>query len=348
MKYFLSILFGCLLALTTIEVGLRAYWYPGRPPRRYDTASPAESVRWVSHPLIPYSGRSNAKFELKNQDGGQETIETNSYGFRSHEFPGKNESGEFRILCLGGSTTYGFKTPSNSDTWPETLEYQLDSENFGIPLRIFNLGTDMATTAVSVSNLLSVGVHLEPDLIIVYHGYNDFAAIGAVNHRPDHSHFYQDLPSIVWRGFQAALPLTFKSSYALTMATGTLDHRWQVNDLSQAVSKARLPDANRFRGMENTLDNLRTVADLAAGIGAKALFSTFQFTYADDPAHVMFNTRLRNFFRTNNLHYVDQAALIPDYDPTINVDPCHFTPEGRRMMAKNFFDYIVEQRLIND
>jgi hypothetical protein len=75
-------LVGVLGAWLIAEVSLRIYWGWG-PDRHYDTASPAESGRWSAHPFLPFAGKPNALFELKNDDGSEERIETNSYGFRA-------------------------------------------------------------------------------------------------------------------------------------------------------------------------------------------------------------------------------------------------------------------------
>ena len=43
----------------------------------------------------------------------------------------------------------------------------------------------MATSAVSVVNLALVGIHLEPDLVLVCRGCNDLSVMGAANFRTD-------------------------------------------------------------------------------------------------------------------------------------------------------------------
>ena len=86
---------------------------------------------------------------------------------------------------------------------------------------------------------------------------------------------------------------------------------------------------------------------IAQGYGAQALFSTFQFTHEDTgPEYQHFNEELRNYFRANNLLWIDQGALIPDNDPAINIDDCHFTPKGNEMFADNFFRFIVDHQLV--
>jgi hypothetical protein len=336
---------GVICAWLITEIGLRIYW-AGGPDRHYDTASPAESGRWSGHPFLPYAGQPNAVFELKNDDGSEELIETNSYGFRAPEFPTGKGPQDYFVLCFGGSTTYGYKAPSNALTWPGVLQRKLAAAYPERNVQVFNLGIDMATTAVSLVNLALVGVHVHPDLVIVYHGYNDLAALGSAVHRTDHSHFYSDLdPESVFRGYQSALPRWLRYSYVLFAVTGALDHMYGVNDLARTVSKPYVPDQDRLRGLDTTLMNFRTMHSIATGAGAEILFSTFQFRDGLS-IHRQLNDSFREFFRKEGYRWVDQEVLIADGDPSINVDECHFTQKGRDMMATNFFDAIVAAGLV--
>ena len=347
MRRVLLVVAGLVLGCVLTEIGLRVA-LDAETMRHYDTASPVENSRWVGHPFTPYAGRPNGRYELSNDTGQLEVIELNSYGFRTHEFDFDKQPGDLVVLAFGGSTTYGYKASSNQDTWPARLERMLAERYPGRRVRVYNMGVDMATTAVSVVNLALIGVHLRPDLVIVHHGYNDLAAVGAANFRTDHAHFYGDLnESGLRRGVQTYLPPRLRESALLRLITGAIDHRSGTNDLAAEVAKPREPDENRFKGLETTLGNFATIDSMARGRGARTLFATFQFR---DPApeYATLNDTLRKFFSANGIEFVDQAELIPDGDPEIHVDICHFTPRGREMVARNFFDAIVERGLVAD
>jgi len=339
---------GVLLAFALIEVALRISISPDELKVTFNTASPADSARWVQHPFLPFAGRPNADYTFHNQrDSSTEHIQTNSYGFRSHEFPTVKGPKDYFIVCLGESTTYG-EAASNDLTWPEVLERKLQQHYPDRHIEVFNMGTDMATSVVSVVNLALIGTHLRPDLVIAYHGYNDAASIGTQNFRTDHSHFYTNLdPSKVWRGIERSLPRWALSSYAIAYAAGASDLVFRLNDLGNVVTQPRTDDPDRFKGMEANLRNLDTLSSIAKGRGGTALFSTFQFTDGNNPFNREFNERLRRFFQQKGFEYVDQDALIPDYDDSINTDECHFTQKGREMMAENFFQYIVREQLLD-
>ena len=249
---------GALVGFALVE-GVIRFTHHGAPPRaEFDTTSPTQHSRWIAHPFLPYAGRPNGRFEMYNgPERTPEIIVTNSYGFRAHEFPAEKKPGDFYILAFGGSTTYGYKTESNAVTWPEMLERKLAERYPDKNVVAFNMGVDRATSAVSVVNLALVGVHLKPDLVIAYHGYNDLASLGYADHRTDAFHFYKDIdPDALFRGFQRNTPRWLLGSYAIFYATGALDHAFGANDLTQTARREKVADPDRFKGIEATLENL--------------------------------------------------------------------------------------------
>jgi len=341
---------GLVLGLVACEVALRLVTAAGGVPV---TPLRIEHGRWTAHPFLPFAGIPAAEYRLNDRtEQGElrfEHIKNNAYGFRSHEFPPGRGERDVYIVCLGGSTTYGRRVESNASTWPELLERRLAERYPDRHFTVFNLGIDRATSAVSVVNMALVAAHLDPHLVIVYQGYNDSAAMGARDYRTDHAHFYSDFdPARVWRGVQRSLPGWLAWSYAANRAAHALDRLLELNDLAAEVGKPRLESDDPYAGMDTMLGNLTTIRSIAEGAGARTLFSTFQFRDGDDPLHAGFNRHLREFFEGRGYDFVDQARLLPDRDPTINTDVCHFTPKGREMLADNFFQHIVEHGLVEE
>jgi lysophospholipase L1-like esterase len=99
------------------------------------------------------------------------SVETNSLGFRDHEFNTGGRAG-FRILALGDSFTYGWGVEIEQ-SWPKILESQLRSS--GLDAEVANLGkpggspkdyADIAEKATPIlkPNLIIVGVLQGDDL----------------------------------------------------------------------------------------------------------------------------------------------------------------------------------------
>lgn len=96
----------------------------------------------------------------------------NSLGYRGREIPRVKSEGEFRIVCLGGSTTYTSSVFDHTRTYPAMLERDLAAA--GHPeVRVINAGMHGWTSWESLVNLEFRVLDLEPDLVIVYHGIND-------------------------------------------------------------------------------------------------------------------------------------------------------------------------------
>jgi lysophospholipase L1-like esterase len=345
----LLVLGGLAAGLLLLEGILRVLHAGARPLGEFDTSSAVRNSRFIAHPFLPFIGRPSQRFELFNgPEQTPEFIEFNSYGFRSHEFPTEKKPNDYFVLAFGGSTTYGYKVESNDATWPELLEKRLAAEYPDKHVRVFNMGVDMAGGAFAVVNLGLIGVHLQPDLVIFYEGYNDLAALGYANFRSDYAHFYRDIdPDSVSRGFQLSLPPWLGRSYVAYYLTGALDRYYGMNDLMMTARMPQVHDGDRFKGIRTALENYKTIDAMARGYGAKTLFATFQFTHeSTQPEYQRYNQELRRWFDGNGYAYVDQAALIPDEDSTINVDDCHFTRKGNEMMAENFYRAIVEKGLV--
>jgi len=339
----LLVVVGTIAAVMLVEVGLRLQLSAAEFSRMSGRHAPPQSSRWMEHPFLPYAGRPNTNRTMHNdREPRVENVVTNSYGFRSHEFPAGKQPGDYVVLCLGGSTTFGYAA-TNDQTWPELLESKLGERYPDRNIIVLNLGVDMATSVISLVNLALIGAHLDPDLVIVYHGYNDLAALGATDYRPDHSHFYVDLDISRIAGYQHTFAPWLESSYALSFVTHRLDMVTRIGDLSSHVTRNRLPHDDPLHGIDETLRTFETMHAIVRGAGGRILFSTFQFRDGDSTG---LNDRFRSFYESRGFLYVDQDRLIPDHDPTVNVDPCHFTQKGRDLVANNYFDTIVRENLV--
>jgi lysophospholipase L1-like esterase len=99
----------------------------------------------------------------------------NSLGYRGDPFPARKPPGEFRIVCVGGSTTYTPMVARPEEAYPAQLERALH-EGGRARVRVVNAGAEGWASYESLINLALRVVDLEPDLIVVYHGVNDIMA----------------------------------------------------------------------------------------------------------------------------------------------------------------------------
>lgn len=99
------------------------------------------------------------------------SVSVNQFGFRGREFSSKKKSGTYRIFCLGGSDTWGFGVNDN-ETWPYQIGEKL-KKKYGNNIEIINAGVPGYTTFHSLSNLSTRILDFDPDMIIIYHSWND-------------------------------------------------------------------------------------------------------------------------------------------------------------------------------
>lgn len=103
--------------------------------------------------------------------GGQSyTVETNSFGYRTHEFARTKPAGTLRILCIGGSTTV--QGESNDTTYPAILERRLRERHPELSIEVLNLGISGVQSDYWSRKGYSF-LAFEPDVVVQYEGVND-------------------------------------------------------------------------------------------------------------------------------------------------------------------------------
>jgi len=107
----------------------------------------------------------------------------NSEGFRGPEFTKDKPENTFRIITVGGSTTFGSGVVDN-ETYPYHLQELFDSTNLDFKVEVINVGIPGAWSGQEVPLILTGLGQLEqryptallaydPDLFIVFDGMND-------------------------------------------------------------------------------------------------------------------------------------------------------------------------------
>lgn len=189
-----------------------------------------------------------------------ETVKNNArYQRFSQEFSG------LRVLALGGSSVRG-KGDLVEYAWPSVLERRLRAcSPAETPVEVINAGADGALSddlAVVAGDLAETG----PDVIVVYAGYNDFVFVPLLTR------------------FAGYSPERMGLRYQLGRTRiAHIGARWLGRlELSPAVESkgpASTPSNEAVRDMRTLLannlsQNLRRIARVGHGIGAKVIFVT--------------------------------------------------------------------------
>jgi len=193
----------------------------------------------------------------------------------------KRKEGSLRILCIGGSTTAGFPYEINA-TFPFQLQHRLRESLLQNYVEVINLGIS-AINSYSVVDLLPEMLALEPDVLIIYMGHNEFyGAFGAAssqfvsaNHRLNRLYLYLRKFRIVnvLRGLVAG----FLPSAETTGEGQSLMQAMAAENQVQPDSPIRKRAEYQFR------ENLRDIVKAAKDEGVQVVLSTLVSNLADQP-----------------------------------------------------------------
>ena len=107
-------------------------------------------------------------------------IEINSEGFRGKEFLSEKPGDVYRIFMIGGSTMFG-SSITDDTTIPSILQKMLDTQNLDLKIEVINAGMSGGNTISETELIKSKITKYEPDLLIIYDGWNDLSADYPVN-----------------------------------------------------------------------------------------------------------------------------------------------------------------------
>jgi lysophospholipase L1-like esterase len=148
---------SALLAAAMAEVALRLI-----APIPYSMKVEYRPDGFVGQRLVP-------KRRYRLADGGVCTV--NSAGYRGPEFAIPKPAGIFRIVAMGGSSTFSYET-DDAGIWTRLLEEKLRAR-FGAFIEVVNAGVPGYSAFHSKINYLYRIRELEPDAVLVYHTWND-------------------------------------------------------------------------------------------------------------------------------------------------------------------------------
>src|SRR5262245_35241123 len=171
----LTFAIACVAMLAALEVGLRIWdgLHEDSPGKTAIRKLAAES-QYAPHPFLG--------FELTR------TGEVNSLGMRGPQITKEKPSGVFRIVCVGGSTTFGAGVPSDR-SYPARLEVALNEHApSGVRYQVLNCGVPGYTSVESLIQLELRLLDLQPDLVLDYDAINDANLVQGRGFQSDYSH----------------------------------------------------------------------------------------------------------------------------------------------------------------
>ena len=270
--------------------------------------------------------------------------EVNELGFRGASFSRHKAPDSFRIVCLGGSTTF--------NGYPAYLEEALqdDFAREGLRLEVINGGNQQWTTMDSLISFITRCLPLEPDAVVVYHAVNDAVFAFGDQTSPDYSHlrkrFDRDTPL-----FWDHLPEFLDGSSALVGIRAVFERKVGQRGIPITVTREHThPEHRRYNGMGPFRENLRTLASVAAGRNIEVFLATQVFNReyeyrsplqerwgdAVDDANAISRALADEL---DNVHVIDAAGALRGSNEWMT-DYAHFTEEGKGRIARFIADGI--------
>lgn len=356
-RLFGRILLSLFVTLISVECGLRILdWRAGRPSDFYlpEEIDLGQSL-FEPHPFIGYALKPG--FKSRRDD----SIHVNSLGMRGREMNPVKPPSVYRILCLGGSTTFGTSVSDDDHTYPAQLEKLLNEERDGsAPHRTYEVGNCGVSGYTTVENLIQLELRLleyKPDAIILYEGVNDARPVQAQGFRPDYAHLRRCWTQERFSALETFLLRNVRIYCHLTRGT---DPEMQVTSLSNHVF---VPDFRKLHvrsdqwvnedGVRIFVRNLRNMITLCRKNSVLPVLSTFALCSAlsGDTKDERFietvlcmNRELQHLAMDEHVPLVDVASEISERRRYF-ADYMHLNDYGSRRHAEAVFAQARQQQI---
>ena len=351
--------FSLLLTFVLLEIGARLWLNYLATPDQYDryilfTSIDPKDFAFTPHQYLDY-------YPTPNYRKGQ-TFH-NSLGYRNDEISLEKPSTVFRIVALGGSSTYDVRIEDNKKIFTAQLERLLKEEYGYQNVEVINAGVPGYNSWEILINLEFRVLDLNPDLVIIYEGTNDVHArlVEPSAYRGDGSgrrQPWQIPPVQIWEHSTFLRILSRMTNYSRqvsvddfvsspTFLSWPYEFRLSENDLDPAEILEKNPPIYFQRNLENMIA-------VAKEHGIEVLFSTWASSpYLNDYASKDY---YRQGFQENNVivkevatrHHIplfDFAQVMPQ-DAKYWADGRHNNEAGALEKATLFAEFIHTQGLI--
>lgn len=244
-------------------------------------------ARTEAHPYLGYC----LKPGWSSTPGATQQCSHNSLGLRGKETTWEKPAGTFRILTLGGSSVYGQSESHDSKVWSQRLEDLANEAGADKRIEVINGGCSGYTSYEMLGQLSFRGVHLAPDLVILYETVNDMRSAlytaGAPSPARDNTHWRLawpvDRPSALEGLLESSRSyLVFRryfTNYVQTRADlgfyAMVNYDPKSNELYCNRSRGGWPEgAVPEQGLINYRHNLESIISVAQAGGARVFIAT--------------------------------------------------------------------------
>ncbi|MCG8571126.1 MAG: SGNH/GDSL hydrolase family protein [Spirochaetes bacterium] len=279
----------------------------------------------------------------------------NSMGYRDKEFSKNKNEGTFRIVALGGSTTYTVGVKDNDKTFTAQLEQILKSKYQYNNVEVINAGVGGYNSWETLINLQFRVLDIEPDLVIIYHATNDVHTrrVDPALYTGDNSAMRKQWrePKIPWYNY---LYLYRIIGVKMGMVKGVGLRQFTFAESYYGVDTQLTLDLLEQNKPVYFARNLKNMAAIAKANKIKILFASWAHCpYKNDYASSEFyqtgfqemNNVVRAVALQENAFFFDFASIMSK-DTKYWSDGRHLNEAGALLKAQHFADYLDKNKLI--
>lgn len=275
------------------------------------------------------------------------------HGNRDIEIP--KPSGLFRVVCIGASTTGNYIEHAGvAYSYPMELEKALKDRVPGA-VEVNNCGQGGYNSADILSRFALSVLDTAPDIVVLYHAYNDIRCYLTPGFDSDYSHCRRNLGDTYWKyQIAGAIPNIPSALFDFLIS------RWLPSNirysLIDAVSKGVVNvDSDPHAGLKAYGRNMESIIALCQARGIKVILNTYCHYLYDaiqdnainkvyDRIVKMENEIVRGLAEKYSLTLVDNERDFP-LEERYFVDSVHFTPEGMTLLANRIANKIAEMSM---
>lgn len=286
---------------------------------------------YIPHPLYLWRFQPDTDVVIETPIDKME-FRTNSQGLRDYEIPLQKEPGEFRIVVLGDSATFG-QSVELDKTCHKVLQRLLEKQYPGRKFSVVNHGMQGYSILQGYYFYCDVGRRYSPDLVIV-NEFNEFAnqQMGEFVGNVPQDELSRKVKELLW-----------SSMLYLTLRKGA--HRMADRPLPKPVVVADSTDA--LIPVEVTTYYIQQFINRFRADNTRAIFSLWRRP-ATWGQH--YDRMLKDVPKEAGLVYADYHYPLLKRNPAkfwLPNDPTHHpSASGHAMMAEEFFKTIMQRNLV--
>jgi lysophospholipase L1-like esterase len=292
--------------------------------------------------------------------GGTCTINGQGYRHRGRIAVPK-PAGCVRVVALGGSSTFSYHTGDEA-IWTQVLEDSLRSR-YGDGVEVVNAGVPGYSIVESTINYMTRVRHLVPDVVVVYHTWNDmkfFLSIEAGRY-PGGGVYHRSRLKKFLRRFQLVQRVRIlynttlreqrrENSFAVPDSTVRIApdgpaHRWERRNFIDLARLVQVDGACVVFSTEAGLLNERTVDDPA--VRRKAFVEYVGMPYRDVVTQWnAVDSLMADAAALTGATFIDVRAQVPS---TLDdfIDHVHLTRQGNALVGRALFEAMTRSATLD-